>query len=162
MNSGSPQYQFTFENGPLDYVRMKTHRCIIVDGDPGAGKTCLAQIIGQKTGAKIKSLDEYLMENGAPYLDQLKYDLLAKEIQETDRVIIEGVCVLGAIERLNVKHDHHIFLQSMKGFGGNWEFEEYLRPNVDLPKSTLRREVVLYYRERKPHEICDKIGWQAE
>ncbi len=47
----------------------------------------------------------------------------------------------------------------MNGFLG-WELGGWLKPRSPLPRSNLRREVVLYYKAYKPYEICDVVGWR--
>lgn len=140
----------------MDYSRLPVvWPRIVIDGDPGAGKTTLAKEMANVFTAKHVSFDEYLAGNRENYLTQLDYRKLQTDILSCKgKLIIEGVCALRVLAMIEVKYDFHIFLKRMNGFVG-WDFEQYLNPNVKLPRSKLDAEVVRYYREYKPFEACD-------
>jgi Cdc6-like AAA superfamily ATPase len=63
----------------MDYTQLPaTWSRIIIDGDPGAGKTTLAKEIARECGAKVISFDEYLRGSRENYLQQLNYEKLQK------------------------------------------------------------------------------------
>src|SRR6267142_1066831 len=105
---------------------MTDKSCIIVDGDNGAGKTnCVAPMIANILGATIVSVDKYLLENGAPYLDQIKYDdLLASIIGSSPKVVVEGLCMLKVIARIKIVHDYHVFVKRLQN--GHWDNSQWL------------------------------------
>jgi hypothetical protein len=140
----------------IDYSKLPTQWShIIIDGDQGSGKTTLAKEIAQVSGASIISLDDYLLENGAVYWEQIKYDSLHSAILASGpKVIIEGVCALKILEHIKVSRDYHIFIKLINGFAG-WEYSYYLNEKAKPPKSKLMQDIVEYYKEFKPFEVCD-------
>jgi energy-coupling factor transporter ATP-binding protein EcfA2 len=131
-----------FSTDHVDYAALTTGWArIIIDGDNGSGKTTLAKEMAVVLSAKVISLDNHLLENGDIYWDQIKYEELASEIAPAGpRVIIEGVCVLKVLGKINVKHDYHIFIKRYHGFLG-WEYEQYLDERANLPRSKLSRDI---------------------
>ncbi len=51
----------------------------------------LAKKLARELGVKFILLDCFLQENGAPYCEQIEYDILQKTIFKNPRIIIEGV-----------------------------------------------------------------------
>jgi len=130
---------------------------IIIDGDNGGGKTTLANEMATFLNATVVSLDDHLLENGDVYWSQIKYEELASAIVSAEpRAIIEGVCVLKVLGRINVSHDYHIFVKRYNGCLG-WEYEQYLNVRAKLPRSTLSRDIVEYYRAYKPFNVCNLV-----
>jgi ABC-type cobalamin/Fe3+-siderophores transport system ATPase subunit len=142
----------------VDYAAMPTEWArIIIDGDNGSGKTTLAKEMSAALNAKVVSLDDHLLENGDIYWNQIKYQELASEIVAAGpRVIIEGVCVLKVLGKINVNHDYHIFVKRYNGFLG-WEYEQYLDERAKLPRSKLSRDIAAYYRACKPFNVCNLV-----
>jgi hypothetical protein len=130
---------------------------IIVDGDPGAGKTTLAKEMATKLGARLISLDDdkYLPGDGRPYLEQLDFKALQGDILKSGpKVIIEGVLALKVLDRIALQHDYHIFMKRLDGCLG-WRFGEYSDERVKPPKDPFWREIVQYYKEWKPFDRCN-------
>ncbi len=108
-----PEFPFSFEKEPFDYLRHATCRRIVIDGDPGAGKTTLAQIMARQLNASVISFDDYMPGDGGVYTEQidcarLKFEILAAQDKT---VIIEGVCMLQIMSKIDLEHDYHIFLK---------------------------------------------------
>lgn len=94
-----------------------------IDGKDGAGKSALAKIISKPLDAKIISLDNFLERHQDNYLESLRLGELAKAIHEAgERVIIEGVCLLAAVERVGIKLGDLIYVKRTKN--GIWLDEE--------------------------------------
>jgi hypothetical protein len=128
---------------------------IVIDGDPGAGKTTLAKEMASDLSARRISIDDYWAGNGDAYLLQLNFDALRNDILNGDsKTIIEGICVLQVMTKIEVGHDFHVFIKRLNGFVG-WELESYLNPKSTLPRSKSDRDAVQYYREHKPFEVCN-------
>ncbi len=55
---------------------------ILIDGDPGAGKTTLAHNIASDLGFKVISFDDdkYLAGNGTRYIEQLDLEALRNDV----------------------------------------------------------------------------------
>jgi len=159
-----PEYPFSFEKDPFQDPWLAASRRIVIDGDPGAGKTTLSEIMARQISAKVISLDKYIPGNGSAHIEQIDCARLSLDILSAadDRVaIIEGVCILQIMSKIEVGQDYHIFLKFMNGCL-DWELGEWLKRLSPLPKSKLRREVVQYYKAYRPYETCDTIGWQLE
>ena len=106
--------------------------------------------------AKAFSFDDYLCQDGRPYLDQVKYQELAQDVAANGNnsvIIIEGVCLLKVLAKIGFHHDFLIFSKAF--IHGRREFDDYTNPRVPLPKSKLRREIIEYYRECKPWTVCN-------
>ncbi len=139
----------------IDTSKLSSYKRIIIDGDDGSGKTPLARKIAHTLGATVISLDEYLHEDGRPYCDQIKYESLQRDIFSSAKtVVIEGVCMLKILAKINVSYDHHIFTRRF--VCGKSAYEEYLDERIPLPKSKLARDIVQYYREFKPFDKCNE------
>jgi len=74
---------------------------IAIDGRDGAGKTSLAIVLQNRLGGTLVSLDDYLVENRGGYVPNLKTGELKATLATAIRpIIIEGVCILAALERV--------------------------------------------------------------
>ena len=151
----SHQPAISFSPAEIDFSALRSRRRIAIDGDPGSGKTTLARKLESGLGAKAFSLDDYLCEDGRPYLDQIKYGELARDIAATGDVpmSVEGVCLLKALAKIGFQHDFLIF--SKMFMNGRRDFDDYSNPRVRPPRSSLRREIVEYYRECRPETVSD-------
>ncbi len=141
--------------GSLDYSKLSTCSRIVIDGDLGAEKTVSGKKLAEDLGIKLISLDCFLNgDRSIPYWDQIKYDSLQGAISASPKVIIEGVCALKVLAKIGVRPDYHIFKKRLAGAIG-WEVGGFLPQSVKPPRSALWREIIQYYREYKPFEICD-------
>src|SRR5580704_50031 len=135
---------------------MADKRCIVVDGDNGVGKSrYIAPIISRILSASIVSVDQYLLENGAPYLDQIRWDeLKADVLAKSPTVVIEGLCMLSVMARIQIPYDYHIFVKRFQN--AHWENEHWLETRAKEPKSKTTRDLVNYYKACKPFEFYNK------
>jgi len=94
-----------------------------IDGKDGVGKSQLAQKLSGLLGAKLVSLDELLEKHQDRYVASLKVDELADEVRAVQGpLIIEGVCLLAALERLGVQLDELVYVKRMRH--GLWVDED--------------------------------------
>jgi hypothetical protein len=132
---------------------------IVIDGDPGSGKTTLAGEIANELGFRVVAFDDdkYLPRDGRPYLEQLNYEALRNDIMASSTgIIIEGICALKVLAAINARHDFHIFIKRYNGFLG-WDFERFLGEKTKPPHDKLWQEIVEYYKEFKPFEVCKLV-----
>ena len=138
----------------IDTSKLSSCHLIVIDGDDGSGKTPLAHKIADALGAKVISLDNYLHEDGRPYCDQIKYDSLKNDVlSSSQKVVIEGVCALKILAKINVDHDYHIFTKCV--VCGNRDYDDYLDERRPWNRK-LARDIILYYREFKPFDSCNE------
>jgi hypothetical protein len=143
----------------FDYSKLLTCRRVIIDGDPGAGKTTLANQMANDLGFKVISFDDskYLPGDGRLYLEQLNYDVLKNDILSCgSKIIIEGLFALKVLGKICVSYDYHIFMKLFNGICG-WEYEYYLGEKSKIPKSKLTKEVVQYYKDYRPFDVCNLV-----
>jgi adenylate kinase family enzyme len=137
----------------------QTWSCIVIDGDPGAGKTTLAKEMAGVLRAKVISFDDYLpedLEDKRPYSEKLNYVTLRRDIlQAGPKVVVEGVLALKILDKIGVRYDYHIFIKRFDGSFG-WRFAEYLEENAKAPIDEFWQEIIQYYKERNPFDICNK------
>jgi hypothetical protein len=150
----------------IDCSKISSCSRAIIDGDDGCRKTSvIAPAIAEKIKGKVVSIDKFMFEPGhpdweagRPYWDQLDYQRLRYEIKEAGaKLVIEGVCGLKVLSKLNFQFDYHIFTRCINRDNtfNKWEYEQYLDEKVPLPKSRFRRYMTVYYREFRPFESCD-------
>lgn len=143
----------------FDYSKLpQTWSCIVIDGDPGAGKTTLAKEMAETLRAKTISFDDYLpddLDDKRPYAEKLNYESLRRDIlQAGSRIIVEGVLALKVLKKIGVQYDSHIFIKCVRDSLG-WEMGLYLDERTKPFGSKLRQEIIQYYREYKPFDVCD-------
>jgi hypothetical protein len=137
----------------IDTSKLSSCQCIIIDGDDHSGKSSLARKIANSLGGKVISLDDYLCEPGRPYCDQIDYESLRSDIlSSAGKLIIEGVCMLKVLTKINVCFDFHIFTKRV--VFGESAYEKYLLERTPLPKYGMASDIVPYYREFKPFDKC--------
>lgn len=143
----------------LDYSKLpQGWSCIVIDGDPGAGKTTLAKEMARELDAKRVSFDDYLpavLGDERPFSEKLNCEALRSEIMASGpRIIVEGVLALKVLKRIGVQYDFHIFIKCVKDSLG-WEMGLYLDERTKPFRSKFRQEIIQYYREYKPFDVCD-------
>ena len=172
----------------LNEIRRKNTQIILIDGGDGSGKSTLASEIAQSISAVHINLDDYLEKNRGNFVDFIKYDLLKKKIEDSrPPIIIEGVCALSVIKKLQHKFDLHIYVKRMSAFDfwpgdnlydmdedvegfiteKNKEHRKFSEAMAQIegeeydPEDTtipkLTEELIRYHYEFKPQETADII-----
>lgn len=151
---------------------------ISIDGVGGTGKTTLAQTFSSKYTGVVLSLDNYLIPHKGTYIPNLRYDNLSDDlgmaIKGARVIIIEGICALTVLEKLNQVPDYSIYTRSVDK-SGNWNDEYYYSEENDLneilnqlDKIEARhpdepdiadhdRELVHYHIEKRPITNADFV-----
>lgn len=151
-----------------------------IDGKDGSGKTTLAQRIAEQIKGEVVSLDEYVEKKKGGYVPYLR----VKEIRATlsskmGPLVVEGVCLLAAADRIGIKIDKLIYVKRVNS-SHQWLDEEECGPKepvedlierleknpgifpesegsetLELPE--LVKEIVRYHAEYKPSKRADYI-----
>lgn len=172
----------------LNEIRQKNAEIILIDGGDGSGKSTLASEITKSISAAHINLDDYLDKNRGNFVGFIKYDLLKKKIEDSRApIIIEGVCALSVINKLQQKFDLHIYVKRMSDFGF-WSDDNLFDVDEDVedfiaeknndhrkfcetmaqiegerydPEETtipkITEELIRYHYEFKPQETADII-----
>ncbi|MCC6491338.1 MAG: hypothetical protein IT364_27860 [Candidatus Hydrogenedentes bacterium] len=144
-------------------------RYIGVDGYDGAGKTRLARMIANRIGATVVSLDEYVEEGRGGYVPYLRIaDIKATMDGETRPVVLEGVCLLAAAERIGIGIDALVYVKRMST-SGMWTDESECSPwepveaYIQQMKKNIRffaeldEEIVRYHATYKPMDRAQYV-----
>ena len=106
------------------YSHLCTPGCLLiaVDGVHGSGKSTLAQAIGEKLGGRVISLDErYLEKHTGAYRSSIRYEVLREDIErfktEERALVIEGVCLLEILDKVDVSPDVAIYVKRIDQYG---------------------------------------------
>jgi hypothetical protein len=148
-----------YSRSPLQLVAasLRSPWIISIDGGQGAGKTTLAKEIGTSFAGAVIDVDDYLMGNGGPYLEQVQWELIIQDIQRNKgnkNLIISGVLLEYVMERVQIAPAYRIFMRHE--VDGRWDYSDCLKSSVRLPRSMLSREITQYYRALKPWQCADE------
>lgn len=147
-----------------------------IDGADGSGKTTLSKEIGQHLGLPILNLDDYLIRSQGSYVDHLKYNELLEFIEiNKNTLIIEGLCLIDVLKRIDLQLDCFIYVKLMNNIG-EWLDEEECdikgsvnemiqelgrRVKMVEPEcqgiSIFREEIISYHKRSRPFEKADII-----
>ena len=166
----------------------KSALLIGIDGKDGIGKSTLAKELSRLINAKLISLDDFLVRNQDKYVDSLKIGEITDAIKSTTGiVIIEGVCLLAAVDRIDAKLNDLIYVKRTRH--GIWVDEDTcgstktadeviadeerelaafleweagqegkdLPTNTDIKLSALREEIIRYHAKYKPSERASVV-----
>jgi uridine kinase len=113
-------------------LRIVQPRIIGIDGVDGSGKSVLASSLSEELGYPHLNLDDFLEENRGEYAKHIRYNDLQKWIADTiGPIIIEGVCLLAVLERLNQCPDVLIYVKRISDYG-SWRDEDDCEVNDDI------------------------------
>jgi replication-associated recombination protein RarA len=94
----------------LEQVRATSFDVIAIDGYSGVGKTTLAQSVADALGARCLSLDNFIEPLQQVFVDALDSASLSRALRARP-VIIEGVCMLAALDRVSLKPSLLIYVK---------------------------------------------------
>jgi len=108
-----------------DVIENRGARLVVIDGIDGCGKTTMTDSLVPKLDAAVIHLDDFVEKNEHGfYLDFIDYEKLAKELEAASSqrrcVIVEGVCALGALQRVGVEADYHVYIKHIKELGDGY------------------------------------------
>jgi hypothetical protein len=153
----------------LESVRTsRSVRLVGMDGEDGIGKTTLAKALGPRLRAKTIHLDSLLEKDRGGFTDFIDVVRLAKEIEDvlasSPLVVVEGVCLLAVLRRINLRPDALIYVRRIASYG-HWYSKNLLDPDPEDgdPVERLRRrdppplitEIVKYHCAFRPVAVAD-------
>jgi hypothetical protein len=151
-------------------LRLASARRIAIDGTDGSGKSTLARELGWLLGTHVFHLDDFVAKNLGAYVAHIDQVRLASAIATSEFFVIEGVCILQALELASVRPDALVYVKRMSH--GYWCDEDELEPKLPieehlaqiratmLPFSDalgesgelgLAEEVIRYHAAYRPH-----------
>lgn len=112
---------------------------IAIDGIHGAGKSMLARALHQALGGTLLSLDDFIHQNQGSFLPHLKVDELRAALTAArPLVVLEGICMLAALDRLRFTPDLLIYVKRIDRHGV-WD-EESTGDPTESAETIIRRE----------------------
>jgi hypothetical protein len=92
-------------------IRWTDASLIALDGWPGSGKSTLAAGLSALWTIRAVHLDDYLVHGSVGFTDHLRYEDLRRALLQRP-VLVEGVCMLDVLERLELRPDQLVYLQA--------------------------------------------------
>ena len=144
---------------------------IAIDGTDGSGKSTLARELGTELGVKVLHLDDFVAKNRDTYIANLDKVKLSRALASAEPFIVEGVCLLQALDVLSLKVDALVYVKRMSH--GYWSDEDELDFRIPLEehlaqlRETVRpmaealgesgdlglaEEIIRYHAAYRPHE----------
>ena len=170
-------------------MRRESFRLVTIDGIDGAGKSPTASWLAGALGFQWIELDKFLNEGKPGYVDYIRYADLRQRIfdarSQSTPVIVEGVCVLEVLDRIEEKPDLTIYIKrpSADGFWRDFEYFDFsvgkgaeeiiaelktrsqrlaeFLSGADTTgqnsHATLLHEIIRYHYRYRPHETADYV-----
>jgi hypothetical protein len=118
---------------------------VAIDGYLGVGKSTLATEIADLLGMRCVHLDDFLLPGRQEFVRFLHWPELARALANRP-VLVEGVCLLEVLGRLDVRADMLVYVDS---------------PNPEKRTATKRtplsQEVISYHKRFRPIDVADVI-----
>jgi hypothetical protein len=155
--------KFTFRQDLITELKGKRNSIIGIDGDTGSGKTNLSYFLGANLLKNVINLDDFINSRQDSILNALDYTRLKQRISCLKNPIIEGICLLDVLERINIKHDIFIYCKEISDIE-NWssayrldiiEQDDYQRQIEN--HQGLDIEIIRYHYYYRPFEKADYI-----
>lgn len=178
----------TSETSEILEILRTMRPCLIgIDGVDGSGKSSLASLLSTELGWSHINLDDYVEKNLGRYVNHIHYDEVRNKLNNTEEpIIIEGVCLLAVLERLERHMDLLIYVKNVAHYG-RWYDEEDCAVSEDIEdfmnrkKEDLQRfvgveasiegkeppsgvvfpelteEIIRYHHKYTPHERADIV-----
>jgi hypothetical protein len=109
----------------VDALRATGWRRVGIDGIDGSGKSTLARTVAAEVGWRLFCLDDYLERDRGGFLDFLDYSQLRADVSLEANCVIEGVCLLHALDRAKLSIDALVYVK--RRHLGLWAHEDETR-----------------------------------
>ncbi|MER8792342.1 hypothetical protein NKH71_31710 [Mesorhizobium sp. M0983] len=126
----------------VELAKRRPH-IIAVDGYLGAGKTTVSVEIAARLNYSCLHIDDFLRPHEGSFLPSLRYECLESGMMKS-HVVIEGVCVLAVLRRLNLASDVLIYVRGRT-------------PRVSTRDGSILDEVDRYTRTFNPEQKADYV-----
>jgi uridine kinase len=133
-----------------------------VEGFTGSGKSHLADDLAARLSATAVHLDSFLPApagGSQPYVERLDLPALAAALQADPVVVVEGICLRDALDRIGGALDFAVYVRRISTVG-LWhdgldmdDFEAGQTVTRDEPE----RSDMLYHCARRPHTLADCV-----
>ncbi len=131
---------------------------VAIDGTDGVGKTALAMAVQRVIGGTVISLDDFVEENRGGYIPYLRAAELRSALDKADRpCIVEGVCVLAALDRISHIPDVLIYVERLASYG-YWHDEETCDPTEPVEELIERLAKQVAMLARFDPEVSDDVS----
>lgn len=154
-----------------ELLRAASAKVVAVDGAQGSGKSRLAGDLGKLLGMSVVHLDDFVQRGQGAYVAHLDLEVVANAVSSDEACIVEGICVLQVLERIEVSPNAFVYVKRMgKGY---WLDEDDLASDEPLEEHLARlreeiapiaarigesgelglsEEVIRYHAAYRPHE----------
>ena len=104
----------------------------------GSGKSTLASSLSKELGCPRVNIDDHIDKNFGKYVNHVNYDGLQRQIDKAKRpIIIEGVCLLAVLERLQLSLDTLIYVKRVSDYG-SWRDEDDYEASKDIDDGSVK------------------------
>lgn len=146
-------------------------RLIAIDGISGAGKSSLRTHLSEKLGATGIEFDDFLDLQLGEYLAALRTPELKTAIARSHGLVVcSGVCMLQALQQMNLIPDVLVYVKRMARWG--WADQDEVEghqiedlsaiPEVDAKSVRLLIEIRSYHRAFMPQATAEIIFERLE
>ena len=158
-----------------EIIRDRQAGIVSIDGCDGVGKSPLARHLASLLDGTHICVDDYLHKHKGSYLDALNWGALEANIvaaiQLQKAVIIEGLCLLEVLTRVDIDPEYKVYMQVYspdRRFVDDeerWYEDRWYKQNVlDCENGEYRDysqkldpELCRYHRDNKPRSHADLI-----
>jgi hypothetical protein len=156
-------------------LQSKQPLVVGIDGASGAGKTSFAKLLCNELNGKHIEVDSYLHQHRGEYVSHLRLEILRKDVAASVEPVslIEGVCLLDILERIQITLDVLIYVKRVDT-AGIWVDQNLCDTSRSLAKilewlshtescagkpgiANLDRELATYHHKFQPVERADII-----
>ncbi|MFP3984343.1 MAG: NB-ARC domain-containing protein [Desulfurivibrionaceae bacterium] len=141
---------------------------VSIDGVDGVGKTTLSAKIAKELCLSTIELDDFVQENKGGYVNYIDYDRLLDKIISNKFAVIEGICVLQVLNKIQIQPDVSVYIKEIDIYGFCNGQIKYFPPYQSADEVINDRkskgfsveyeaDVIRYHYSFKPHENSDFI-----